>query len=573
MASQSGRSGQASAWLLPAIVLLAAVLRLWGIGFGLPHVDCRPDETPILKIALGFGSGDLNPHFFRYPTLHMYLLFGLFVCYFLIKLVIGDYASASDLIAEFGVNPTNFYLLARFLSAVLGIATVLVVYEIAKRLFGKLTALTASLLLSVAYLHVRDSHFGVTDVPLTFLISCAVLGIIQSWERKTAKSYLCAGLLAGLATSTKYTGVVVVVPMLVVHWMNLKHEEASCLRGLVDRRLLCFGLALLLAFLAGTPFALVDRAKFVEDVLFEINHASRGHLINLGIGWWYHLRFSLFYGLGWPLLLAALAGMLVVARISLRKAAVLLSFPLAYYALVGKGYTVFVRYALPLVPFLCIAAAACIVLVGNRLVRLLGGRLGSLAAAVLLLLILVPSASSVAQSNALLARTDSRLVCTDWFTHNVPAGSSVYQSGSWAGKLQLQPTLESLESEYEGRLAEGGGRLLKARIDYLRQQGLPGYDEWTYDGGTDKFYAGEEEQSGLPKYILVEESPLRVYGKTPDGIVSLIDARYALVKGFEVLDVGAPGHLYDQQDAFYLPFAGFGGIERPGPNLYVYVSK
>jgi hypothetical protein len=29
-------------------------------------------------------------------------------------------------------------------------------------------------------------------------------------------------------------------------------------------------------------------------------------------------------------------------------------------------------------------------------------------------------------------------------------------------------------------------------------------------------------------------------------------------------------HVYDQQDAFCLPLAGFSGVGRPGPNLYVY---
>jgi hypothetical protein len=573
MVRQSERAVRACAWLLLLILLVAAVVRFWGVGFGLPHVDCRPDETLILKIAIGFGSGDLNPHFFRYPTLHIYVLFGLFVCYFLFKMAIGDYVSASDLVAEFGVNPTNFYLISRFLSAILGVATVLVVYKIAKRLFGKPTALVASLFLSLAYLHVRDSHFGVTDVPLTFLVTCAVLFIVKSWEHRTARSYLYSGLLAGLATSTKYTAVVVVAPMLAVHFLNLKAERATPLWRFVDRRLVLFGLALILAFLVGTPFALVDRAKFLEDVLFEINHASTGHLINLGIGWWYHLRFSLFYGIGWPLLLASLAGMLGLAKASFGKAAVLFSFPLVYYVLVGKGYTVFVRYALPLVPFLCIAAALFVLYIGSRLVSLLGGRLGSLAVGLMMLLVVVPSLSSVVRFDTLLAKPDNRLVCTEWFTHNVAAGSSVYQSGSWAGKLQLQPTVESLEAAYERRLSEGGGRVLKARIDYLRQERVPGYDEWTYDRDSGKFYSGEVEQADLPQYVVLEESPLLVYGKAPQGIARLVDARYVIVKSFEVVDVSARGNLYDQQDAFYLPFAGFGGVVRPGPNLYVYVKR
>ena len=36
-------------------------------------------------------------------------------------------------------------------------------------------------------------------------------------------------------------------------------------------------------------------------------------------------------------------------------------------------------------------------------------------------------------------------------------------------------------------------------------------------------------------------------------------------------DLSATDAVYDWQDEFYLPLAGFGGIERPGPNLTIYV--
>ena len=34
-----------------------------------------------------------------------------------------------------------------------------------------------------------------------------------------------------------------------------------------------------------------------------------------------------------------------------------------------------------------------------------------------------------------------------------------------------------------------------------------------------------------------------------------------------------PRNVYDLQDEFYLPFAGFQRIDRPGPNLKVYVRR
>ena len=58
-------------------------MRFWGIEFGLPHTQCRPDESFIVSIALHFLSGDLNPPFFYYPSFYMYVLSGLYACYFI----------------------------------------------------------------------------------------------------------------------------------------------------------------------------------------------------------------------------------------------------------------------------------------------------------------------------------------------------------------------------------------------------------------------------------------------------------------------------------------------------------
>ena len=46
---------------------------------------------------------------------------------------------------------------------------------------------------------------------------------------------------------------------------------------------------------------------------------------------------------------------------------VLLSCPVALYALAGRGYAVFARHMLPVVPFLCITAAWAAVGVARRL--------------------------------------------------------------------------------------------------------------------------------------------------------------------------------------------------------------
>jgi hypothetical protein len=36
------------------------------------------------------------------------------------------------------------------------------------------------------------------------------------------------------------------------------------------------------------------------------------------------------------------------------------------------------------------------------------------------------------------------------------------------------------------------------------------------------------------------------------------------------LSLDGPPRVYDPQDAFFMPLAGFDGVRRPGPNFYLY---
>ena len=69
--------------LLVLVIAGAALLRVWGLAFGLPHPFTRPDEEVIVDVALGVLS-DRNPHFFDWPTLFMYLTAAAYAVLFLL---------------------------------------------------------------------------------------------------------------------------------------------------------------------------------------------------------------------------------------------------------------------------------------------------------------------------------------------------------------------------------------------------------------------------------------------------------------------------------------------------------
>src|SRR5262249_22538543 len=142
------------------------------------------------------------------------------------------------------------------------------------------------------------------------------------------------------------------------------------------------GLCAAIGFVAGTPYAVLDYRSFVTAVTNIRRHMELGHVV-MTRGWQYHATFTLRYGVGVPLLAAAMLSpcTLVVQR-RWKAAALVLAFPAAYYLLVGSGKTVFVRYMVPMVPFLCLGAAVSVDWLSSQIARVFQvARLGAIAAA------------------------------------------------------------------------------------------------------------------------------------------------------------------------------------------------
>ena len=143
-----------------AITAAAGILRFQGLRFGLPDVMARPDEEAITTIAARFVLIGPNPNFFDYPTLFMHLVA------FIERLWPGGQAVTDDILPR---------MIGRSIAAAAGTLSVPLLFLIGRRLFSVRAGLLAAGLLAVAFLHVRDSHFGVTDVPMTFMVVLAFL--------------------------------------------------------------------------------------------------------------------------------------------------------------------------------------------------------------------------------------------------------------------------------------------------------------------------------------------------------------------------------------------------------------
>ncbi len=197
-------------YLILPVVVTGLILRCIGIRFGLPQAF-HPDEPHIIMATKHFFTGDLNPHNFLYPSLLMYVTHAVQRLYYLIA------ASPIDL--------SVLYVIGRAVTACLGAATLALIYLLARRLSVPIAGFIAATLLCFSVLHLVNSHYATTDVPLAFLVLATIYYSLKLTEESEPRTYLIAGLLAGLTVSMKIPGIFVFMPILVAHSSYMKKKR------------------------------------------------------------------------------------------------------------------------------------------------------------------------------------------------------------------------------------------------------------------------------------------------------------------------------------------------------------
>jgi 4-amino-4-deoxy-L-arabinose transferase-like glycosyltransferase len=503
---------------LTGIVILGAALRLFPIWFGLPYAQARPDESVAIGHSLNILAGDPNPHFFNWPSLTFYVFAGLYKAASVLHVPLDLYAQT---------------LLPRGLVALAGAATILVLARLAQDVAGRATALVAALFLSVAILHVRDSHFATVDVLTTLLATASLALLVAALQSDSVKGFALAGLVGGLATSTKYSVALLMVSMAAAQVVRLSERRNPFWSLRAWAPPLVFAAAFVGGFFAGTPYALIDSGTFATAFRNDSHQLSHGHNILLGRGWTYHFLNTLPYGLGLPIFAASLAGWIPFARQYRTAALVIGAFAASFYLAIGSGYTVFFRYLLPIVPIACFSAAILVTQVGSWIASRTR-RSAGVVTALLAALAAGPSLVNSVRLDTILARTDTRVLAAEWLRSRVRAEDTLFDAGGDFTRLDL---------------------------------GTAPFHAWAYDPATRSFGAAG---GAAPDWIVIHEAPLMAYTWYAREIRTLLSEKYGVAHVEPALQGRAVSRVYDQQDAFFLPIAGFGGVLRPGPTVWIF---
>jgi hypothetical protein len=405
-------------------------------------------------------------------------------------------------------------LVGRLVTVACGVGTVLLLGVLGARLFSPTVGLLAGLFLAVAYQHVRESHFATTDVPFVFLVTASLWAAAEGRIQNRLSFFRLSASLAGLAASIKYPGVLATVPVffLGASLPGLSYRERM-------REILIDAGLFLGAFAVTSPFVLLDpegaRQSFTE--LVREHWGDRRLASHDPLFPW---TFSLYHGLGLPLLSLGVMGL--VARCRRWNGFLLLLWFATFYAAAAFTPTRFARYSLPQVSALCLAAAIFVESLKAR----------SLMKQGLVLVAILPPLLDSISFDRVLGREDTRSLAASWIAENLPPGTPVMVSEGYGA-----PPIPA------GYPVRGVG----FRLGAVR----------------------EGEREGFTHLVTHEHPALYRYSRIDEGLGERLESALLLMRFDYSSAGGAPG-LFDELDAFYVPYQRPGSVERPGPIVSIW---
>jgi YYY domain-containing protein len=382
----------------PALIFcLALVMRLYGIDWdqgGLFH----PDERAILfhvndmswpslsnlNILLNAEESPLNPHWFPYGSLPIYA----------VKIVQATFSPFIN------IDFSDLRFIGRGLSAMADAGTVMMVFLLAKRLYSRQVGILASLLTSLAVLHIQLSHFYAVDTYLTFFIITSVYFMACLVQEGRLIYSLLAGAFIGLALASKISVAPMFLAFLVAHVIyavSSKGERFTLfspfrtLQNPIILNILLGGIVSLAMFFITTPYAFLDWyrpescavpysfLRFLDNNYFACNILEQYDMVRGSSGlpftqqyidtypFWYHMKQLALFGLGLPLGILAWSSVAFTVALSIARRnkgdILILMWVIPYFLLTGYLQVKFMRYMLPLTPFLIILGARMLLLI------------------------------------------------------------------------------------------------------------------------------------------------------------------------------------------------------------------
>ena len=458
------------------ILFLALILRLYGINWD-QGFHLHPDERMLIMVADRIHFFDqLNPNFFNYGSLPIYLLKGL--------------SQLIDWLFDTSLSTYQGMLyLGRFLSTLSDLITIFLIYKITQLIQSNLEIKTkgsnikqplwllfqfiSPLFYAIAFFPIQNSHFFISDVFLTTFTTLLVFLLLKNLKEKN-KPGLTAfliGLVFAAMTATKFTAVVF-YPMTILFFLfyvflgkNLLKEKILNFSFLI----VIFHLSFFIFNFIFMPYAFIENKKFLDDVLSQIQMNNNPYIFPYTLQYvdtlpyFYYLKNIFLWGLGPIISILSFIGTIwffvdLVKLVKfyrlkfihklppkknekeaqLKNIAIIFLFFIfyfLYFLIIGRSAVKFMRYMLPIYPFLAIMAGYGIKKIYN-FQFIIYKPLKKFNNQLLSLFFILSSFVWTLMFINIYSQKHTRIAATEWILKNISPGSTLAVE-HWDDRLPL----------------------------------------------------------------------------------------------------------------------------------------
>ncbi len=439
------------------LLSFALAIRIYGINWdqgGLFHPDERAFLFQVEQLefpdsdnldVLWTKESPLHPGSFNWGSLPHYMLKGV------------QYGAQAFLADDLNLFDLRFP--GRVLSAVADTFTVGIVFFLGSRWFSRRVGFLAAGMIALAVLNIQLSHFFAVDALMTTFITATIFFAIRvAYYGKTSDAALM-GLMAGLGFTTKFSVSPLGVPVLASFAIFAFSRPGDTLNlngwrspGAALRQWQAFRGLLVATGVAFVTVVVTQPYMFLDLDTFFGNISDQSEMVRRINDWpftrqyadtpryWYQIFQLGFWGLGpamgivvWIGLLAGLA----FAWFGRRKVdLVILAWVIPYLLITGWFDVKFMRYMVPLVPFLVLYGARTLLWAGDLLNAFWPQRryLALVPAAITL----VFTGHYVLSFMSIYSGPHPGQAASDWLAENAEPGSRVVQE-HWEEGIPHRP--------------------------------------------------------------------------------------------------------------------------------------
>ena len=334
--------------ILIGISILGFLVRLFGLNWD-NGLLFHPDERQLLMLSHQISWNDLNPRWFNYGSLPLYLL---------------------EIITT-GLDLTVYELRipGRILSALFDSISIYLIGIIGEKFHSKTTGIFSSIFYATCAIAIQNSHFFVVD---TFLVTI-ILGIIITCSYITTRiSYgkICLlGFLFASAMATKISSlpIIFVIFLSLFIYYRTQLKKGTFNKSQVLKIIILFFSSSIITYALFNPFSLLDFKDFLNASLTQ-SKMARGALdfpytrqYFETTPYLYHASQIIKVSLGPILGILSFLGVIFVCT-KLDKNIpniwiLLLFWLLIYFSFFGAIHTKFIRYMFPIIPVLIVFAS------------------------------------------------------------------------------------------------------------------------------------------------------------------------------------------------------------------------